>query len=333
MAVQAPVRVAGIGAESISDFLDRQSHAVLNRLYERPASCLAIFRLLPTLARQWVMQLLFTAGRTSEKAWRTRLTDEGVHQEPHARKRLEALHLVRSQRGELLLNQSFQQGLKQALIGGGSHRSFGVLAPTPARYPVDVTFLDQYAQGRWEDILHFLVGSQEHTRPRQDVLVLLDMSGLMAKSDGSRGSLHITARGFQFLLEDVHTQLWDVLLQYLSLADGRRMDVVDVMSFLFLLGSLELGADYATGDLSPTQKVMLGDFADYGLVYQHPDERDRFWPTRLATSLTSHNANPISAIHGQEREEKGYIILETNYRIYAYTSMYTRPFVPAGSER
>lgn len=49
--------------------------------------------------------------------------------------------------------------------------------------------------------------------------------------------LNITSKGFQFLLEDVNTQLWDLLLEYLEQAE----DTVQTLGFLFLLGSLELG--------------------------------------------------------------------------------------------
>ena len=51
----------------------------------------------------------------------------------------------------------------------------------------------------------------------------------------------ITSKGFQFLLEDTNTQLWNLLLKYLESAEEREMDLVEVLSFLFMLGSLELG--------------------------------------------------------------------------------------------
>ena len=46
------------------------------------------------------------------------------------------------------------------------------------------------------------------------------------------------------------------------------MDPVDILHFLFLLGSLELGQDYDMKSLTPTQKGMLEDLRDYGIVYQ-----------------------------------------------------------------
>ena len=115
------------------------------------------------------------------------------------------------------------------------------------------------------------------------------------------------------------------------------MDSVDVLSFLFTLGSLELGVAYSTDNLTPTQHHMLDDLADFGIVYRRTPNSSRYYPTRLATTLTSDapaltNASltgntlalPSSAsganVSNPSDTEKGYIIVETNYRIYAYTS-------------
>lgn len=109
------------------------------------------------------------------------------------------------------------------------------------------------------------------------------------------------------------------------------MDSVQVLSFLFMLGSLTLGQDYSTAVLTQTQLQMLDDLADLGIVYRHPDDSTRYYPTRLATTLTSDAGalveSPIatSAIADpsanlDEPTGKGYIILETNQRLYAYTN-------------
>ncbi len=115
------------------------------------------------------------------------------------------------------------------------------------------------------------------------------------------------------------------------------MDPVDVLSFLFTLGSLELGTSYATTNLTPTQQQMLDDLTDFGLVYRRTPDSTRYYPTRLATTLTSDApALPNSSLTSttttdptsqdaaptisQQQNEKGYIIVETNYRLYAYTN-------------
>jgi len=107
------------------------------------------------------------------------------------------------------------------------------------------------------------------------------------------------------------------------------MDSVDVLAFLFTLGSLDVGQDYSTANLSPTQQQMLEDLNDFGIIYRQPKDTSRFYPTRLATTLTS-DANPMttSLTSGvtlpsgstQSTNQRGFIVIETNYRIYAYTS-------------
>jgi transcription initiation factor TFIIH subunit 4 len=102
------------------------------------------------------------------------------------------------------------------------------------------------------------------------------------------------------------------------------MSETDVLSFLFMLGSLELGQDYTTSTLSDTQLTMLDDLAAFGIVYQSSKTASTFYPTRLAVTLTSESgAQPLSSslsISGPGASQKGFIIIETNYRLYAYTN-------------
>lgn len=137
--------------------------------------------------------------------------------------------------------------------------------------------------------------------------------------------MRITNAGFQFLLQDVKAQIWTLLLQYLNMSEDLQMDAVEVLHFLFMLGSLELGQDYSLAALSPTQKIMLDDLRDYGLVYQRKSSSKRFYPTRLATTLTSDAAVLLSASASLDSaitktdSEAGFVILETNFKVYAFT--------------
>lgn len=103
------------------------------------------------------------------------------------------------------------------------------------------------------------------------------------------------------------------------------MDPGDVLSFFFQLGSLELGQDYSKTNLSPTQVQMLEDLNDFGLIYQSSPSSERFYPTRLATTLTSDaNALRKSSVGFDNQlgssDGQGFIVIETNYRLYAYTT-------------
>lgn len=109
------------------------------------------------------------------------------------------------------------------------------------------------------------------------------------------------------------------------------MDPVDVLSFLFMLGSLELGQSYSKANLTPTQTQMLLDLGDFGIIHQTSLNSSSYNPTRLATTLTSDagalrstSSSFPSALRSSSSpdgsSDRGFIVIETNYRVYAYTS-------------
>ena len=101
------------------------------------------------------------------------------------------------------------------------------------------------------------------------------------------------------------------------------MEQVDILSFVFFISSLELGQDYSKENLTPTQLQMLVDLGDFGIVYQDSPESPFFYPTRLATTLTTDAGalrSTISSNLSSPDGDRGFIVVETNYRIYAYTS-------------
>ena len=77
------------------------------------------------------------------------------------------------------------------------------------------------------------------------------------------------------MLNSPHTQLWELLLHYLAMTDERRLDLVEVVSFLLLLSTMELGQEYIAKNLTKDQLHMLIDMCDFGLVHVR-DVRDRF---------------------------------------------------------
>ncbi|KAJ1667607.1 RNA polymerase II transcription factor B 52 kDa subunit [Coemansia sp. RSA 1813] len=232
------------------------------------------------------------------------------------------------------LNPIFREQLRNALTGGGDFGSFGILYRGPRDPRVTASWLARYANERWESILHFMVGqSAEVAPPSESVRGILKMSHLMDESNNE--GLRISNSGFQFLLQDPVSQVWTVLLQYLRLAEMQDMDVVEVLNFLFQLVSLQPAQQYSTEALTKNQRRMLSELCDFGLLYLDGAAR-RFYPTHLITSLTSgsaattgsttssSSAKPLSksADIGEMAvpSESGYIILETNCRLYAYTS-------------
>ncbi|XP_064649377.1 general transcription factor IIH subunit 4-like isoform X2 [Lineus longissimus] len=213
-----------------------------------------------------------------------------------------------------ILNSVFRKNLKVALLGGGSAWvGTGNLAPD--KHGKDVEFLDSYCKERWECVLHFMVGSKEATDGvSRDVVEILLHAGLM-KGEPGGGAPNITPAGFQFLLLDTPTQIWHFMLHYLETVESRGMDLVQSLSFLFQLSFSTLGKDYSTDGLDENQFKLLQHLREFGLVYQRKRKSHRYYPTRLAINL----ASGLSKNSVDTNSKEGYIVVETNYRVYAYT--------------
>lgn len=145
----------------------------------------------------------------------------------------------------------------------------------------------------------------------------------MKQEEGSSKSL-ITMEGFQFLLMDTEDQVWYFILQYLTTLAERGLSLVDCLQFIFQLSFLTLGKDYSIKGMSEPLLSFLQHLREFGLVYQRKRRSGRFYPTRLAIGLASglKDLNVKTDGPGGDREEEqdqGYIIVETNYRVYAYT--------------
>jgi transcription initiation factor TFIIH subunit 4 len=62
-------------------------------------------------------------------------------------------------------------------------------------------------------------------------------------------SIRIADKGFPFLLKDLRTQVWTLLLLYLRSLQEEKANVHDVLSFLFRLSFLTVGEVHL---MSPT---------------------------------------------------------------------------------
>ncbi|KAF9238530.1 transcription factor Tfb2 [Melanogaster broomeanus] len=310
-------------------FLRSQSQNTLTRLYQRPSSCLSIFRLLGPLERQLIMNMLWLESAIPVNTMAAWIVPEGKKLYDEALAEMIGLHIIQNSPVKLALSPTFKSSMRQAITGGGTTGSFGVPADKDEkRQLTNIDTLDAYALERWETILHYMVSSG------QGVLYLLQRSGLMNSVHGS--TPQITSAGFQFLLHSPHDQLWSLLASVSGHGGSTpesQMDLVEVLSFFFMLSTMELGREYSTDPLSETQKAMLEDLRDYGLVWQKKASSKRFSPTRLATTLTSlspplptsssSRAGPGTSVAlTTGAGQQGFIVLETNYREIAVLNLF-----------
>lgn len=139
--------------------------------------------------------------------------------------------------------------------------------------------------------------------------------------------------------DDDTFQVWYFILQYLDTIEARGLDLVDCLTFLFQLNFSTLGKDYSTEGMSEGLLTFLQHLREFGLVYQRKRKAGRyindclhvtifyfyskrvflcfrFYPTRLALNIATGQNKPLSS----DLEKEGYIVVETNYRVYAYTN-------------
>ncbi|KAF5915501.1 hypothetical protein HPG69_012661 [Diceros bicornis minor] len=274
---------------NLQEFLGGLSPGVLDRLYGHPATCLAVFRELPSLAKNWVMRMLFLEQPLPQAAVALWVKKEFSKAQEESTGLLSSLRIWHTQllpgglQG-LILNPIFRQNLRIALLGGGKAWSDDTSQLGPDKHARDVPSLDKYAEERWEVVLHFMVGSPS-AAVSQDLAQLLSQAGLMKSTEPGEPPC-ITSAGFQFLLLDTPAQLWYFMLQYLQTAQSRGMDLVEILSFLFQLSFSTLGKRKSR----------------------------RYYPTRLAINLSSGVSGAGGTAH-----QPGFIVVETNYRLYAYT--------------
>ncbi|KKF94231.1 RNA polymerase II transcription factor B subunit 2 [Ceratocystis platani] len=357
-------------ATSLGEYLERLPGATLKKLYSQPSTALSIFRrMLPKLAKKFVLTVLYMPGPLPLETIDAMVHPEYKREKDQALSSLKSLHMIqvtipaRDRKQEVQLVPTFRTSFREALEGSAVHNSFGVLSTLPVAAETDTAFLDKYARRRWDDILHYVVNSvgiQDTlggggAGPKQSVKELLVAGRLVEHRAGSMGSMGmgITQGGFTFLLQETNSQVWTLLLLWLDAANrasSTSLDAVDMLQFLFMLASMELGRAYDTASLTPERQNMLPFLVDIGLVYVPSHTPQQYFPTRFATTLTSSSTSLRSVRDGftaaahssfgssgpgavsasgsgptstsgpaNPGEDQG-IIMETNYRIYAYTS-------------
>ncbi|KAJ3215840.1 RNA polymerase II transcription factor B 52 kDa subunit [Dinochytrium kinnereticum] len=257
---------------SILQYIESLPKNTFSRLYEQPATCLAILRLLPPLAKHVVFRMLYVKSPILPgeiESWSPPGAQGKLHD---ALRRLAKFNICSDDGRGFLLNSVFQKNLHNALVGGGQAASFGQPSDSNDKHTVDVSYLDKYASEAWEAVLHFLVGTPSDKKPKA-VMKLMEHS---ARELGIRAGLLSAA-----------VVNYDILAK-----------------------------DYSVDALTDTQKQMLDDLKHLGIVYQRKKKSSRFYPTRLATSLTSKYSTASTASDGNV----GFVIVETNFKVYAYTN-------------
>ncbi|XP_060805639.1 general transcription factor IIH subunit 4 [Amyelois transitella] len=306
--------------KDLHEYLKSRSPQFLETLYNYPTICLAVYRELPELARHFVIRLLFVEQPVPQAVVTSWVSQTYAKEQSKASEALSELLVwqeapIPGGMPGWMLAQSFKKNLKVALLGGGRPWSLSSSLEPDGRAR-DVPFLDAYAAERWQCVLHYMVGSAQTEGISADAVRILLHAGLMTR-DAEDGSAVITRAGFQFLLLSTAKQVWLFLQHYLHTAEKRSLSAAECLAFLYQLSFSTLGKDYSTEGMSNNMLVFLQHLREFGLVYQRKRKAGRFYPTRLALNIACVREAPPAAL--ATPATAGYIVVETNYRVYAYT--------------
>lgn len=174
--------------------------------------------------------------------------------------------------------------------------------------------LEAYALDQWECFLLQLINSGQADKPSNisSSVMKVFQKGLLSQRD--KETPRLTESGFQFLLMETNAQLWYIIREYISNAEERDVDPADLISFLLELSFHVTGEAYDIDTLTEEQRYAIKDLADLGLVKLQQGRKDSwFIPTKLATNLSMSLADSSS-------RKQGFVVVETNFRMYAYSS-------------
>ncbi|PHT90513.1 hypothetical protein T459_05626 [Capsicum annuum] len=308
-----------IVARNFMDMVASLPTMKLDMLYDNSFICEAILRSLPPLAKKYVLQLLYIDKPISAKTMEEWVLPDGFSKHKVAIDRLIQLRVMtetydRKKEATYQLNPKFQFNLQKHIVHGG------VLPrePMPSNITVRLPSLEEleaYAAEQWECFLLHLISSSEagKTTNMSSSMMKIFQRGLLSQRDDREPS-RLTESGFQFLLMDTNAQLWYIIREYITNAEERGVDSADLIAFLLELSFHVTGKAYNINTLTDLQRSIIRDLSDLGLVkLQQGRKEGWFIPTKLATNLSISLADTTS-------RKQGFIVIETNFRLYAYST-------------
>ncbi|CAB70230.2 General transcription factor IIH subunit 4 [Caenorhabditis elegans] len=299
------------------DFLITIPPKTRQRLLQKPSCAFFIYRMLPPIAQQTTIQLIWKGSfPTASDVEETKEIEDQV-------KLLKDLGLVHRQTtdGKLNIDTDYKRSYMYAAMLGAAQISSLVLEPNEGnRRGKDV---EKKAVERWDCILRYLaLPSEENTQAVSETT-----RNLFKKANFTSGGdtqIEITTFGFQFLLLSPVKQMWTYVIEYLKLEMSQGQDIVEVIEPLIqivLLANRGFKAErecyQIDANWTEPQNELLNHLRELGVIFIRKRKDGVFFLTQLLTHLaTNETIDDVSA----EKVSNGKVIVETNFRVYAYTS-------------
>ncbi|PON36780.1 TFIIH transcription factor [Parasponia andersonii] len=305
-------------AKNFMDMVASLPAMKLDNLYSNAFICEAILRSLPPLAKKYVLQMLCIEAPVSAKSMEEWVLADGSTKHKVAIDRLLQLRLLtenvdRKRETTYRLNPVLQSNLQKLLVCGEVLPREPMPTNVIGKLP-SLENLEDFAVEQWECFLLQLINSSQAERPSNisSSTMKVFQRGLLSQRE--KEAPRLTESGFQFLLMDTNAQLWYIIREYISNSEERGIDPSDLISFLLELSFHVTGEAYNINSLTEVQSSTIKDLADLGLVkLQQGRKESWFIPTKLATNLS------MSLTDSSSRKQ-GFVVVETNFRLYAYST-------------
>lgn len=289
-------------------------------MLQKPSCSFFIYRMLPPIAQQITIQLIWKGSfPKADDVVMSKAIEDQV-------KLLEELGIVhKGDDGKLTIDNDYKRSYMYAAMLGAANISSLVLETNDEkRRGKDV---EKKAVERWDCILRYLaLPSEENTQAVSETTRSLFKKAHFTSDGDNR--IEITTYGFQFLLLSPVKQMWTYVIEYLKLEMNRKQDIVEVIEPLIQIVLLANRVQVAgfkaekecyqiDADWSLAQQELLNHLRELGVIFIRKRKDGVFFLTHLLTHLaTNETVDDTSA----DKVSNGKVIVETNFRVYAYTS-------------
>ncbi|KAI6223561.1 General transcription factor IIH subunit 4 [Aphelenchoides fujianensis] len=309
-------------------YLAQLNADTLEQLYQSEVCCLAVFRLLPPVSQQCVAMMVFSKDFDITQQCNPDLLNViGDHIVLLQKLRL----LVEEKKDKALrLHSYFRYNYMTTTMKSAVEVS-GIAVRELDEKAKKATDKDLYKKAveRWECVLSYLALPSDDAKKGVSTATreLFQYVGFTKQSS----TLEITSLGFQFLLLSRNEQIWTYLIYHLKFLETTAAEeVVPLLEFFFRLCLCVTGSDvldrladdenanvstpFGMSDhWSESINSFLGHLPRTGACVH-----SFFFLTPLMASLIATESLREGVL--EAGREKGYLITETNYRLYAYTN-------------
>jgi len=322
----------------LAAFVASLPSASLARVYDSPDACVAVLRGLPPVARAYALRMAPLEGGAvpgSVVAGWPAPSAASAHGAAVAK--LISLGVATDTGdGGLALAAPFAAHVSAAAATGRPPAPPPLPAGVAAAAPDDAA-RDAHADAAWDGVLLF-VGGEARTPPRAvrrppDAGLPLDIAALVASAGlvtGAASARRPTPAGLAFLLATTPAQLWTLLAVHASSAPPEAVGGIVTLLLRLAAGGAGRRDAVAARGLPGAQVAAAADVAALGLLLPFEVDGETYYaPTRLAAALASarggvgsggETAPQPSLLLGPAPPGDGYIVVETNFRVYAYTA-------------